>query len=64
LPFTVSDAHATEGAITAAEDFAYMLEACPGAFINIGNADSVGGCPAYNPITISTTLHCLLQQIA
>jgi metal-dependent amidase/aminoacylase/carboxypeptidase family protein len=35
--------------ITAAEDFAYMLEACPGAFINVGNAGSVGSCPAHNP---------------
>jgi hypothetical protein len=26
-----------------------LLEACPGAFINIGNAGSVGDCPAYNP---------------
>jgi hippurate hydrolase len=35
--------------ITAAEDFAYMLEACPGAFINIGNAGTVGSCPVHNP---------------
>jgi amidohydrolase len=35
--------------ITAAEDFAYMLEACPGAFINVGNAGSVGSCPVHNP---------------
>ena len=35
--------------ITAAEDFAYMLEACPGAFINIGIAGSVGSCPVHNP---------------
>jgi hypothetical protein len=35
-------------AITAAEDFAYTLEACPGAFINIGNAGSVGSCPVHN----------------
>jgi hippurate hydrolase len=26
-----------------------MLEACPGAFINIGNAGSVGSCPVHNP---------------
>ena len=31
--------------ITAAEDFAYILEACPGDFINIGNAGTVGTCP-------------------
>jgi metal-dependent amidase/aminoacylase/carboxypeptidase family protein len=35
--------------ITAAEDFAYMLESCPGAFINIGNAGTVGSCPVHNP---------------
>jgi hippurate hydrolase len=35
--------------ITAAEDFAYMLEACPGAFINIGIAGTVGSCPVHNP---------------
>jgi hippurate hydrolase len=35
--------------ITAAEDFAYMLEACPGAFINIGIAGSVGSCPSKRP---------------
>jgi hippurate hydrolase len=35
--------------ITAAEDFAYMLEARPGAFINIGIAGTVGGCPVHNP---------------
>jgi hippurate hydrolase len=26
-----------------------MLEACPGAFINIGNAGGVGSCPVHNP---------------
>jgi hippurate hydrolase len=35
--------------ITAAEDFAYMVEACPGAFINIGIAGTVGSCPVHNP---------------
>ena len=35
--------------IMGSEDFAYMLEACPGAFINIGNAGSVGSCPVHNP---------------
>jgi hippurate hydrolase len=35
--------------ITAAEDFAYMLEARPGAFINIGNAGAAGSCPVHNP---------------
>jgi metal-dependent amidase/aminoacylase/carboxypeptidase family protein len=27
-----------------------MLEACPGAFINIGNAGEVGSCPVRNPL--------------
>jgi metal-dependent amidase/aminoacylase/carboxypeptidase family protein len=31
------------------EDFAYMLEACPGALINIGNAGAVDICPVHNP---------------
>ena len=35
--------------ITAAEDFAYMLEVRPGAFINIGNAGNVGSCPVHSP---------------
>jgi hippurate hydrolase len=29
------------------ENFAYMLEACPGAFINIGNGDTDG--PFHSP---------------
>ena len=35
--------------ITVAQDFAYMLEARPRAFINIGNAGAVGSCPVHNP---------------
>jgi hippurate hydrolase len=45
----VGEAHGKSSLITAAEDFAYMLEACPGAFINIGNAGTVGNCPMHNP---------------
>jgi hippurate hydrolase len=47
----VGEAHVdrNRSLITAADDFAYMLEACPGAFINIGNAGSVGSCPVHNP---------------
>jgi hippurate hydrolase len=37
------------GIIMASEDFSYMLEARPGAYINIGNGDSVGSCPVHNP---------------
>jgi hippurate hydrolase len=36
-------------AIMGGEDFAYMLEACPGAYIQIGNGDSAGvHHPKYN----------------
>jgi hippurate hydrolase len=35
--------------ISAAEDFAYMLEVRPGAFINIGIASAVGSYPVHNP---------------
>jgi amidohydrolase len=37
------------GIIMASEDFSYMLEARPGAYINIGNGDTVGSCPVHNP---------------
>jgi len=33
----------------ASEDFAYMLEARPGAFIFMGNGDSEGSCDVHNP---------------
>jgi hippurate hydrolase len=47
----VGEAHVdrNRSLITAAEDFAYMLEACPGAFINIGNVGTVSSCPVHNP---------------
>ena len=36
--------------VMASEDFAYMLEARPGAYINIGNGDDGhGSCPVHNP---------------
>ena len=35
--------------IMASEDFSFMLEARPGAYINIGNGDTVGSCPVHNP---------------
>lgn len=31
------------------EDFAYMLQACPGALIRIGNGPSEGGRGLHNP---------------
>jgi hippurate hydrolase len=37
------------GLIMASEDFSYMLEACPGAYINIGNGDGEEVCQVHNP---------------
>jgi hippurate hydrolase len=47
----VGEAHVdrNRSLISAAEDFAYMLEARPGTFINIGIAGGVGSCPVHNP---------------
>ena len=33
----------------ASEDFSFMLERCPGAYIQIGNGDGAGGCEVHNP---------------
>ena len=33
----------------ASEDFSYMLEQVPGAYIQIGNGDGEGGCEVHNP---------------
>ena len=33
----------------ASEDFSFMLESAPGAYINIGNGDGDGGCDVHNP---------------
>ncbi len=35
--------------VMASEDFSYMLDKVPGAFINIGNGDADGGCEVHNP---------------
>jgi amidohydrolase len=35
--------------IMASEDFSFMLEKRPGAYINIGNGDTAGSCPVHNP---------------
>lgn len=35
--------------IMASEDFSYMLDACPGAYINIGNGDQEGFRGVHNP---------------
>ena len=37
------------GLITASEDFSFMLDHCPGAYIIIGNGDGEGGCEVHNP---------------
>jgi metal-dependent amidase/aminoacylase/carboxypeptidase family protein len=51
--------------IMGSEDFARMLEARPGAYIFIGNGDTVSSRPfSTTRITISTTLHCLLEQVS
>ncbi|HUZ74326.1 MAG TPA: M20 aminoacylase family protein [Stellaceae bacterium] len=35
--------------VMASEDFSFMLERCPGAYIQIGNGDRPGGCEVHNP---------------
>ncbi|WP_193098986.1 M20 aminoacylase family protein [Burkholderia sp. Z1] len=35
--------------ITNSEDFAYVLERCPGCYLLIGNGDGKGGCMVHNP---------------
>jgi hippurate hydrolase len=35
--------------IMASEDFSFMLEKRPGAYINIGNGDTAGSVPVHNP---------------
>ena len=42
----------------ASEDFSYMLERVPGAYIQIGNGDGAGACEVHNPVTISTIWLC------
>jgi hippurate hydrolase len=36
-------------ALMGSEDFSFMLEKVPGAYINIGNGDTVGSNPVHNP---------------
>ena len=36
------------GLVMASEDFSYMLECVPGAYIQIGNGDGEGGCEVHN----------------
>lgn len=35
--------------IMASEDFSFMLNACPGAYMMIGNGEGEGGCAVHNP---------------
>lgn len=35
--------------VMASEDFSFMLNCCPGAYIQIGNGDGEGGCEVHNP---------------
>ncbi len=35
--------------VTGSEDFAFMLERCPGSYLLIGNGDGPGGCMVHQP---------------
>ena len=35
--------------MTGSEDFAFMLEHCPGSYVLIGNGTGEGGCMVHNP---------------
>jgi hippurate hydrolase len=35
--------------VMASEDFSFMLDRRPGAYIQIGNGDGSGGCEVHNP---------------
>ena len=37
------------GPVMASEDFSFMLNSRPGAYIRIGNGDDLGGCQVHNP---------------
>jgi hypothetical protein len=64
----VGEAHVNQnrGLIMGSEDFAYMLEACPGAFINIGigNTDGPFHSPRYDfndeALPIGASLFCAI----
>ena len=36
-------------ALTGSEDFASMLEHCPGSYVLIGNGEGEGSCMVHNP---------------
>jgi hippurate hydrolase len=35
--------------LMASEDFAYMLERCPGSYLSIGNGDGAQHCSLHHP---------------
>ena len=47
----VGEAHVdrNRSIVMASEDFSFMLEQRPGAYINIGNGDGIGSTPVHNP---------------
>ena len=48
----VGDAHVDRGwpAVMGSEDFSYMLQECPGAYVLVGNGlGEAGGCEVHNP---------------
>ncbi len=56
--------------VMASEDFSFMLNTCPGAYIQIGNGDGVGGCEVHNPgydfndaiLPLGASLYALLAE--
>jgi amidohydrolase len=56
--------------VMASEDFSFMLEACPGAYIQIGNGEGEGGCEVHNPgydfndaiLPLGASLYALLAE--
>jgi hypothetical protein len=44
--------------VMASEDFSFMLDRRPGAYIQIGNGDSWGAARSTTRDTISTMMHC------
>ncbi len=36
-------------ALTGSEDFAFLLQQCPGCYLIVGNGDGEGGCMVHNP---------------
>jgi hippurate hydrolase len=44
-----ADVDRNRSLVMASEDFSFMLEQRPGAYINIGNGDGIGSTPVHNP---------------